>query len=735
VEREVAKDAMAGEEAQGSPIRVRTDFNPLALFAPEVRTDSSGQAQVAIQMPDNLTRYRVMVVAVAGGREFGSGEANMTARLPLMARPSAPRFLNFGDTFELPVVLQNQTDAPMSVEVVLRAGNIALTGPGGWRVSVPAHDRVEVRFPAATDLAGTARFQVAAVSGEYADAATGELPVYTPATTEAFATYGVIDAGAVAQPVAAPEGVYTQFGGLEISTSSTALQALSDAVLYLVSYPFECSEQLASRILAVAALRDVLTAFSAEGLPAPGEMEAAVARDIEELQGLQNADGGFPYWRRGRDSIPYNTIHVAHALQRARLKGFDVPQETQSRVLEYLRQIEDHYPSWYDKRIRQTLSAYALYVRDLMDDPDPAKAKRLLDEAGLEDLSLEAAAWLWQVMLDDPAYSGEVAAIQRHITNRAVETAGAANFATSYGDQAYLLLHSNRRTDAIILDALIAGDPDSDLIVKVVNGLLAHRTKGRWGNTQENVFVLLALDRYFNTFEAQTPEFVARIWLGETYVGEHQFVGRTTERRETAIPMAYLADAAAGETQDLVLSKEGPGRLYYRLGLRYAPTDLELDPVDMGFVVQREYEGVDDPEDVYQDADGTWHIRAGARVRVRLTMVADNRRYHVALVDPLPAGLEIVNPALAVAEELPQDPNAPDYRYGWWWWGPWYEHQNMRDERAEAFASLVWEGVHKYSYIARATTPGRFVAPPAKAEEMYSPEVFGRSGSDWVVIE
>ncbi|MFN2232073.1 MAG: alpha-2-macroglobulin family protein, partial [Anaerolineae bacterium] len=487
VEREVAKDAMAGEEAQGSPIRVRTDFNPLALFAPEVRTDSSGQAQVAIQMPDNLTRYRVMVVAVAGGREFGSGEANMTARLPLMARPSAPRFLNFGDTFELPVVLQNQTDAPMSVEVVLRAGNIALTGPGGWRVRVPAHDRVEVRFPAATDLAGTARFQVAAVSGEYADAATGELPVYTPATTEAFATYGVIDAGAVAQPVAAPEGVYTQFGGLEISTSSTALQALSDAVLYLVSYPFECSEQLASRILAVAALRDVLTAFSAEGLPAPGEMEAAVARDIEELQGLQNADGGFPYWRRGRDSIPYNTIHVAHALQRARLKGFDVPQETQSRVLEYLRQIEDHYPSWYDKRIRQTLSAYALYVRDLMDDPDPAKAKRLLDEAGLEDLSLEAAAWLWQVMLDDPAYASDVAAIQRHITNRAVETAGAANFATSYGDQAYLLLHSNRRTDAIILDALIAGDPDSDLIVKVVNGLLAHRTKGRWGNTQENV--------------------------------------------------------------------------------------------------------------------------------------------------------------------------------------------------------------------------------------------------------
>jgi hypothetical protein len=121
-------------------------------------------------------------------------------------------------------------------------------------------------------------------------------------------------------------------------------------------------------------------------------------------------------------------------------------------------------------------------------------------------------------------------------------------------------------------------------------------------------------------------------------------------------------------------------------------------------------------------------------VRVRLTMVADNRRYHVALVDPLPAGLEIVNPSLAVSQSIPQDPGSVEQRSGWWWW-PWYEHQNLRDERAEAFTPLLWEGVYTYTYIARATTPGVYVAPPAKAEEMYSPEVFGRCGSDQVVIE
>ncbi len=187
----------------------------------------------------------------------------------------------------------------------------------------------------------------------------------------------------------------------------------------------------------------------------------------------------------------------------------------QQRLLEYLRQIESHYPSWYSQHTRQTLSAYALYVRNLMGDRDPHKALKLIEDAGLDNLSLDAVGWLWPVLQDAPGASAQLEDIRRLVNNRVVETAGAANFTTSYDDQNYLLLGSDRRTDAILLDALIGDNPQSDLIPKVVNGLLAHRTQGRWDNTQENVFVLLALDRYFNTFETQTPDFVARIWLGD----------------------------------------------------------------------------------------------------------------------------------------------------------------------------------------------------------------------------
>ena len=741
---EAAEDSVAGEDGAGA-IRVRIDHNPLALFAPETRTDAHGEASVNVSLPDNLTRYRVMVVAASEGAFFGAGESSLTARLPLMVRPSAPRFLNFGDTFELPVVLQNQTDRPEETHIVVRAANAELTAVdavdnvAGYAVTVPANDRVELRISAAAASAGTARFQFGAVNarqGYVADATELELPVYTPATTEAFAVYGEIDgSGAVLQPLRSPSLAVPDYGGLEVTLSSTALQALSDAFVYLVNYPYESTEQLASRILAIAALRDVLTAFDAEGLPSPAEIARVIESDLQTLRAMQDSGGGFPIWRPGGEVWPYHSVHAAHALARARQKGYPTPPAMVSASLAYLRNIEDRIPSSYSVSASRGLTSYALYVRKLLGDHDPAKARELVNEAGLGNLTLESIGWLLFALTGDPASQETVSSLRRFLNNRVSETAASATVATGYGDGDHLLLHSSRRTDAVILEALAADQQDSDLITKLARGLLAQRTAGRWNNTQENVWVLLAMDRYFAAFESETPDFVARMWLGDRYAGGRAFAGRSTDNVNLRVPMRYLQDASAAQDQEmrLVLQKEGQGRLYYRLGLRYAPADLRLDQADHGFTVARVYEAVDDPADVRRQEDGVWRIRAGARVRVKLTMVAPSRRVHVALIDPLPAGLEILNSDLAVTADAPRESNGDGRRIQWW--GPWYQHQNLRDERAEAFTSYLEAGLYEYSYTARATTPGIFAAPPARAEEMYAPETYGRSETDTVIVE
>jgi uncharacterized protein YfaS (alpha-2-macroglobulin family) len=454
-------------------------------------------------------------------------------------------------------------------------------------------------------------------------------------------------------------------------------------------------------------------------------------RDIERLRTLQNYNGGWGFWRRDGEDWPYLTIHVSHALIRAKDKGFTVPKEMMERAASYLKDVESHIPGYYPASVRRALVAYSLYVRKRMGDLDVAKTKRVLAEVSLDKHDMETVGWLYAVLAGDAGSKTELVAIRKHVGNRAVEEAGNAHFVSNYSDGAYLLLASDRRVDGILLEAMILDDPKNDLIPKVVEGLLAHRKAGRWENTQENAFVLVALDLYFHTFEKITPDFVARAWLGDAYAGDHKFKGRTTERAHIEVPMSYLMGKPA--SQDLVLQKDGAGRMYYRIGMNYAPASLKLEPSDHGFTVERRYESVDDPAAVRRDEAGVWHVKAGAKVRVRVTMVAPTRRYHVALVDPLPAGLEAMNPALQGTATIPADPASQ--KSGGWWWGPWYEHQNLRDERAEAFTSMLWEGVYDYTYIARATTPGTFVVPPPKAEEMYHPETFGRGGTDRLIVE
>ncbi|WP_394842967.1 MG2 domain-containing protein [Pendulispora brunnea] len=720
----------AGGEASGGPIHLRTNLTPLAAFVPRVMTDAKGHASVEVKLPDSLTRYRIMAIAAEGAARFGSGESAVTARLPLMVRPSAPRFLNFGDRFELPIVVQNQTDQAMTVDVAARGANADVAATGK-RVTVPANDRVEVRLAANARRAGTARFQVGAVAGRWADASQIELPVWTPATTEAFATYGQIDEGAIAQPVKVPSGIVTEYGGVSVTTSSTALQALTDAVLYLVNYPFECNEQIASRVIAIASLKDVLAAFQAKDLPPPDKLIERVQADAEQLRRFQQPDGGWSFWGNHLESWPFLSVHIAHAMARAKDKGFKVDPSMLERAKKYMRDIDGRIPSWYSVDARRAIKAYALFTRHILGDTDRASARRLVAEAGgAAKLPIEADGWLLRVLTGDAGSQAELAAIRTHLGNRVSETAGAAHFVTQYEDGAHVLLASDRRADGVILESLIADQPKSDLIAKIVTGLLAHRTAGHWSSTQENAFVLIALDRYFRTYEGTKPDFVARAWLGDKLASEHAFRGRSTDRANTDIPMRLL-DAGS----KITLAKDGPGRLYFRIGMTYAPADLKPPPADHGFTVSRSYEAVDRPDDVRRDADGTVRVKAGARVRIRLTMVTPARRYHVALVDPLPAGLEPLNAALAVTESVPGDPKAPTNGPMWFWAHNWVQHENMRDNRVEAFASLVWDGVHPYTYVARATTPGTYVVPPPKAEEMYNPETFGRGPGDRLIVE
>ena len=741
-------------------IAARQNFAELALFAPDVVTDRDGHAKVSFTLPDSTTKYRIMAVAVKDLDKFGASENTLSTKMALSIKPSLPRFLNFGDRCELPLVVQNQTDRVLSADIVVRVQNGKSTTVAGKKVDIPANDRVEVRFPVSVGAPGAMSVQSAAFANELTDATSSTIPVMVPATYESVAAYGQIDKGANLQKLDCPKDVYPQLGGLSITTSSTALQSLTDAYMYLRDYPYDCSEQLSARVLAMLALHDSLAAFGILNAEGESQYQSVVKESLKKLIDRQLLSGGFGLWSAmDEDRSPYLSMQVIKALSRASAKDFAVDPLKFADAKNYLKDIKSHIPADYSDACRNAIRAQALRLRHDIGEDDATEAKQLVaelsatfapDYASKGSSPVEIACWLLPVLSKSADASTEIALLRRVINNAVIETGSTASAnVKGFEPWFYLLYYSPRRVDAEVLDALIEDQPDSELIPKLVKGLLAHRKNGAWNGTQENYIILEALDKYFHRYEKDVPNFTAREWVGANFVGQQSFVGRTTESKSLTVPTTYLLEHAAN---DVLIAKDGPGRLYYRMGLNYVPRNLVLKPLSLGFDVSKTYEGVEKKEDASRDAEGAWHFKAGALVKCKVHFANIGARYHVALMVPMPGGCEPVNGMLSGNQTILPDENPAPPRFmhsprgGFramplqhsrmiWWKRDWYEHQNLRDHQAEAFASLLNAGEHDYSYTMRATTPGKFVVPPTKIKEMYDEETFGRTGTETVIVE
>ncbi|CAF1513297.1 unnamed protein product, partial [Didymodactylos carnosus] len=655
-------------------IAVRSNFNPLVCWIPSATTDSSGHIAFEVKLTDNLTRYRVWAIAT-NDKQYGLGETSFTVQLPIMIRPSPPRFLNYGDTAHFSVILQNQTDLSLSLHVGLRASNAKLLTSEtnqrgiGYSIVLQASKRVVVTFPVSTIHSGTARFQFLLTTdnnktcASCSDSVELSLPVFTPATSEALSTYGDIrEEEVILQPIKTPTDVIPQFGDLSITTSSTALASLTDAIISLYTYPYECTEQISSRLLGIQALWDVLAAFHCKELPDVSVLKTKLESDMNILKGRQYSNGGFGYWTNRNDSYadPYMSMHVAHCLAVViNKKVLDVNESLLSNALKYVENIESEidqlpYSKYWSEITRYSLISYSLYVRTKHRRNVAGEASQLFKRSGFDKLSLEALGWLLVALFTGENNNKDqtVEIIYNHLKGKVSETAETANFITSYGDDGQsVMLHSNQRTDAVLLESFLYIDPKSSLCTKLCKGLQAHKVKGAWKSTQENCFVLVALEKYFHMKEADTPDFVTNIWLDSDYCGQHQYKGRITDTYTVNIPMkAILSPTSSFNTIDnnknLIMQKVGNGRLYYRIALNYASSSLQLNAVNYGFKIERTYAAVNDSSHVQKQSDGTWKLKLGEKVKVILTMATTQRRYHIALVDYLPAGCEPLNTQL-----------------------------------------------------------------------------------------
>ncbi|MFT3928284.1 MAG: hypothetical protein QM778_37495 [Myxococcales bacterium] len=304
-------------------------------------------------------------------------------------------------------------------------------------------------------------------------------------------------------------------------------------------------------------------------------------------------------------------------------------------------------------------------------------------------------------------------------------TADEAHLEENLGDDYEAIMTSDVRATAQLILLLLERDPNHTLLPRLTRWLSnARELDGAWRSTQENAWGLLALANYVDVLEKANPDFSVTALFGARTLGQATLKGRKASKAFN-VPMRELPpDGSAVE-----LRKQGTGTLYYTMRLAYARSDLPQAPEERGFYLERVYERIDPAALARGETAGEAGTRAqqGDYVRVTLRVAVPATRRFVVVEDPLPAGLEAVNFGLlteargaAGALSLQQGP---------------VDHSELRDSQSVFAATQLEPGLYQYQYLARASTPGSFVVPPAKVSEMYHPETFGSTAATHFEVE
>ena len=634
--------------AEAEPPYLRTNFTPVAVWQGALRTDAEGRFSVELKLPDTLTTYQVIAMAVdRSGKRFGCVRQEVKVNQPVMLTPGTPLFMSLGDSLRLPLSIVNNTDEPGTWRVTLEGAE------SPQEITLDARQSGTLYFVFNATAEGTQKLRWTAQGKPGSDAVQGEFDVRFPAPVLKEAHRLTLSAGESPVALASLLGsdvATAARGEMELVASANPVLHLAGAADFLLAYPYGCTEQRASALIPWL-LYDHLAPFCPKmAQTSPEEVKKVVKLVIEDLLPRQCEDGGLSFWGGWNKSCLWATAHAGYVLKLAQEQGYDVPQEAMDKLYRYL---------WWASVSKEGYRTRFAIARTR---GKTGEMKDILREALEKD---EEKDFLYR------------------------ETKASMQFMLS-------MLENPDGADAAFRTWLRSTGRDF-----------------RHGTTQGNAWNLFALVEYLKLKKGQGDAATLALQDGTTI---------KLGKGATTVPLSWQHGQEMKTLPTAISAQQGT--VYAAFRLRALPPTTDYPGVtERGLQVTRLYET--------KGADGIWRpatsFKVGDVVRVTLTCakVADELKYLV-LEDYMPACMEAINP------------NVPGQSAGLepLEWSFWFDHREYLADRVRGFCTR-WEGrdLLNMRYYARVKRAGTSAAPPAQAQLMYEPQVYGLSPNARITSE
>jgi uncharacterized protein YfaS (alpha-2-macroglobulin family) len=715
---------------------VRRNFKTVPYYNPAIAVGSDGVAEVRVPLPDNLTNFKVRAKAASGTGRFGFAAGQIAVRLPVIVQPALPRFVRPGDGFTAAAIgrLVEGAGGLGSAEMRVRGAELRAAGRSAFTWVPNRPERIEfpiaVPTPPYTPEGKLAHeevtFQVAVErsSDGARDAFEVKIPIRDDREKVRLRVLQELVPGTALRLPALPEAARPGTVRRRILVSDQpGLVRMAAGLDFLLSYPYGCTEQRLSEARAHLGLAKFRAVLRMDGGAAV--TDEAVRQALVWLPAVVDPGGLAAYWPGGNGYVSLTAWSVRFLVE-AKAAGYPVDEKlfaTMTRALE--QALRSDYGRFVDGEAF-TERCLALGALAAAGKFDPAYAAELARKA--QFLSLEGTA---EVLLAFAAAGDTTSETTRELARRLADGVATrlwqgrevyAGLREDWSGRNPLVLPDETASVALMAAALARAKADPARLRLLVDGLVTLGRGDGWGTTRANAAALLGLAQFLQPpFLGSGPRKVA-VRFGED---------RSTIATDEQHPVGLLVTGSAGGGEALLQPGGGANPVVLRAETEYVPLadGSRVAPRADGFVVTRELLRVrpdGPPERFPLDAAArelSWLV--GDVIEDRVRVVNPQDRHFVAVVVPLAAGMEPLNPHLATAPPEAKPAAEPTL-------AP--THVAFRDDEVVFVYDTLPKGTYDFSFRTRAQVPGRFIQPPARAELMYDAAVRGNGAGATVGV-
>ena len=690
----------------GGRAPTRELFDTLIFWQGDAVLDEQGKANVEFTLNDSISKFEVVAVADFGQDKFGQAKLDFVSTQDLQLISGLPLLSRDQDQFQAPLTLRNATAQEMQVTVKAKAlrGGKPIQSFADQQVTLPANSSQTLYWETLpiqmldTDTRQTINWQFDA------QASTGardsirvkqDVVSHIPVTTRQSELMSVPAGEKVpALDVQLPKNALRLNdkwrGGMQVNLQPTLAASLDGARQFFIEYPYTCYEQRSSIAI---------------GLNNTERWNAL----MDEINVHLDEHGLVKYFpsQQMRGS-PVLTAYLLAVTADARQLGWDfkLPEQAQERMLSALEKVVNGNLPYYDWMPDQGNSRLRLNLIAALARYNMATVGMIQRYSIDQSYGSDSLLDLYTIIRSFKSYPNkaeQLKAISQALEQRLDRQGTQIVFHEREGlDELWWMMIDRRVMQAKLLFTMMNEPAWAKDIPYLVQGLVKSQDRGHWGTSTGNLWAILAMNYFTQSFEKVPAEGHVNMSLsGSDYAEANTWENLGLKQRVLA---PWRGDAPA----KLDLNLQGKGRVWATVSALAAVENTEAQYA--GYKIQKTIEPIS------QAVSGEW--RVGDTYRVRLEIEAASSMTWAVVSDPIPAGASILGSGLGRDSVIENQVQESD-----WWSGPSFIER--KSEVYRAYYGYMRSGKHTVEYAVRLNTVGNFVLPSTRVEGLYAPETYG----------